>query len=263
VRLEGISVVITRAPHQAGDLKDLVERNGGRAVLFPTIDIRPPDDYSGCDRAVDGLYMYDGLIFSSPNGVRGFLDRAKARGVEPATLAAKRVYAVGEATAETLAGYGVGVTAMPERFTGADLARTIRSDDLKGLAFIFPTGNLTSTGLADTVRQLGGSVDTVVVYTTSPPSAADKEAFLDEVGEGRVDVVTFTSPSTVKNFADLFTPAEAAAIREKVHIAVIGPTTARAAETAGFPPDIEAERSTAADLVEAICRIRPRASSST
>ena len=95
VRLEGISVVITRAPHQAGDLKDLVERNGGRAVLFPTIDIRPPDDYSGCDRAVDGLYMYDGLIFSSPNGVRGFLDRAKARGVEPATLAAKRVYAVG------------------------------------------------------------------------------------------------------------------------------------------------------------------------
>jgi len=262
MRLAGISVAITRAPHQAGELKNLVEENGGRAVLFPTIEIHPPDDFSACDSAISGLYMYDGLLFSSPNGVTGFMDRLKECGADPASLTVKKIYAVGQVTADTLARYGVGITLMPERFTGADLARAIQSEDLKGLAFIFPTGNLTSTTLADTVRQLGGSVDTVMVYKTCPPAAAHVVVFVTEVHEGRVDVVTFTSPSTVKNFAGLFTPAEAETIREKVHIAVIGPTTARAAEAAGFPPDIVSEQSTARDLVEAICRVRPHAPSS-
>jgi uroporphyrinogen-III synthase len=259
--LEGISVVITRAPHQAGELKHLIEEKGGRAILFPTIEIRPADDFSGCDRAIDGLYMYDGLLFSSPNGVTGFMERAKERGVDAASLKEKRIYAVGRVTAEALAVYGVAVTAMPDRFTGADLARTIQSEDLKGRAFIFPTGNLTSTMLADTVRQLGGSVDTVMVYTSSPPRGVNVGEFLAEVRAGRVDVVTFTSPSTVKNFAGLFSAEDAAAIRDRVHVAVIGPTTARAAGEAGFPPDIVPEQSTASDLVEALCRLRPRASS--
>jgi len=262
MRLEGISVVITRARHQAGELRGLVEREGGRAILFPVIEIQPPDDFEACDRAIAGLYMYDGLLFSSPNGVAGFMDRLKHSGTDASSLRGKRIYAVGEVTAGQLAGHGVKVTLMPERFTGADLARAIRSEDLKGLAFLFPTGNLTSTALADTVRQLGGSVDTVMVYKTARPAGADTEGFLREVREGRVDVVTFTSPSTVNNFAALFTEDEATAVRDRVHVAVIGPTTARAAEAAGFPPDILAERSTAGDLVEAICRVRPKASSS-
>jgi len=258
--LEGITVAITRAPRQAGELRELVEREGGRAVLFPTIEIHPPDDYSGCDRAIDGLYMYNGLLFSSPNGVTGFMDRLAERDTVSGALSGKTVYAVGESTAATLARYGVTVTAMPERFTGADLARMIRSEDMKGLTFLFPTGNLTSTLIADAVKQLGGSVDTVMVYKTSPPGSANVGEFLAEVRAGRVDVVTFTSPSTVRNFAALFDEEQASVIRERVHIAVIGPTTARAAGEAGYPPDIVSERSTARDLVDALCRARPRAS---
>jgi len=254
MNLGGISVAITRAAHQAEELKRLVETSGGRAVLFPTIEIRPPDDWTGCDRGIDALYMYDGLLFSSPNGVTGFLDRARERGADPSGLKGKRIYAVGETTAAALARYGLDVTAMPERFTAADLARTIRAGDLKDLAFLFPTGNLTSSTLAGTVRQLGGSAESVMVYKTCPPGAPKAKEFLAEVLEGRVDVITFTSPSTVNNFAGLFSAGDAAAIREKVRIAVIGPTTARAAEAAGYPPDIVSEQSTAGALVEAICR---------
>ncbi len=90
--------------------------------------------------------MVDGLLFTSPNGVTGFLDRAASRGTGPSALRGKRIYAVGEATAKAVGGYGLTVTAMPERFTAAELAKAVSADDLKGLAFLFPTGSLTSVG---------------------------------------------------------------------------------------------------------------------
>ncbi len=255
MRLSGISVAITRPPHQAGELQQLVEEEGGRAVLFPTIEILPPEDWTGCDRAIDGLHMVDGLLFTSPNGVTGFLERAALRGTDPASLRGKRIYAVGETTARTLGGYGLGVTAMPERFTAADLAKAISTEDLRGLAFLFPTGNLTSSALAGNVRLLGATVDTLTVYRTCAPAARSVDEFFGLVRAGRVDWITFTSPSTVNNFAQLFAGERAGMIRSLTRIAVIGPTTARAAEEAGFPPEAVASRSSAKDLVGAICAI--------
>ena len=255
MRLTGISIAITRPVHQAGELKRLVEKEGGRAVLFPTIEILPPEDWAGCDRAIDGLHMVDGLLFTSPNGVTGFLDRAASRGADPASLRGKRIYAVGETTARTLGGYGLGVTAMPGRFTADDLAKTISGGDLKGLAFLFPTGNLSSPALADSVRLLGAKVDALIVYRTCAPDARNVDGFYRLVRDGRVSWITFTSPSTVNNFAQLFTGARAGTIRSMTRIAVIGPTTARAAEEAGFPPEAVAARSGAKDIVEAICAV--------
>jgi uroporphyrinogen III methyltransferase/synthase len=256
-RLKGCSIAITRPPRQAGELKQLVEDEGGRAVLFPTIDILPPEDWTACDKAIDGLHMTDGLLFTSPNGAVSFIERVRTKGADPASLRGKRIYSVGDATTRALAGYGLSVTGMPERFTAADLARTISSDDLKGLAFLFPTGNLTPPALAESVRLLGASVEVLIVYRTAAPAAADVEAFFRQVRDGHVDWITFTSPSTVNNFAQLFSGDRAATIRSMTRIAVIGPTTARAAEEAGFPPEAVAARSSAKDLVEAVCSAAP------
>ena len=254
-RLSGVSVAITRPPHQAAELSRLVEDEGGRPILFPTIDIQPPGDWDACDRATDGLHMIDGLLFTSPNGVTGFLDRLSSRAIDPSTLRGKRVCAVGETTARTLDGRGLRVTMMPERFTAADLAKALGTEDLKGLAFLFPTGNLTSPALAESVRLLGATVDTLVVYRTVAPAQDNVDEFYRQVRDGRVGWITFTSPSTVNNFAQLFTGARAGTIRTMTRIAVIGPTTGRAAEEAGFPPRAVAARSSAKDLVEAICAI--------
>ena len=152
MRLHGKTVVITRAPNQAGELRDLLEKEGARVLLFPTIQILPPTDWSGCDRAIGSIYMYDGLLFSSANGVAGFMERVKSLGVGIEELKKKKIFIVGEATGKAVASYGLAVTAMPARFTAADLAKTIEQEDLRGSAFLFPTGNLTSTSLADTVN---------------------------------------------------------------------------------------------------------------
>jgi uroporphyrinogen-III synthase len=109
---------------------------------------------------------------------------------------------------------------------------------------------------------MGASVETVVVYTTAAPSHDDVDAFYSMVRDGKVSWITFTSPSTVANFAKIFTGGRAGTVRTMCRIAVIGPTTAHAAEEAGFRPDAVAQKSTAKDLVEAICALvvarRPR-----
>ena len=180
-RLTGFSVAITRPPHQAGELRKLVEEEGGRAVLFPTIEILPPEDWSACDAAIERLRATDGLLFTSVNGVTNFLDRARSKGADPASLRGKRIYAVGETTSRALAGYGLAVTAVPERFTAADLAKAVSAEDLAGLAFLFPTGNLASPALAESVGRLGASVETLTVYRTSAPAAAHVEEFFRQV----------------------------------------------------------------------------------
>jgi uroporphyrinogen III methyltransferase/synthase len=261
-RLTGISVAITRPPHQAGELRDLVEAEGGRPILFPTIEILPPAEWAGCDAAIDGLDGFDGVIFTSPNGVSNFIDRAVARGKAAARLCAKEIFAVGEATAKALSARGVAVTAMPERFTSADLAKTIGGGGIEGRRFLFPAGSLTPPAMADSLGRMGASVDTVVVYTTAAPAHDDVDAFYSMVRDGKVSWITFTSPSTVDNFAKIFTGGRAGTVRTMSRIAVIGPTTAHAAEEAGFRPDAVAQKSTAAGLVEAICVLvatrRPR-----
>lgn len=253
MRLDGKTVLITRAPHQAGELRALFEARGAGTVLFPTIEILPPADWNACDRAIDGAYMYDGILFSSSNGVEGLLGRMKERGIAPGDLRTKKIYIVGEATGRTLASYGLEATAMPEKFTGADLAGVVSREDLHGLSFLFPTGDLTSSALADTVKLLGGHVETVIVYRTVSPETGPVRDLLQRIREGGIDIVTFTSPSTVKNFRRLFTAGETTEIRDRVVVAVIGPTTAAAAGNAGLPPDVIAPRSTAADLVDAVC----------
>jgi uroporphyrinogen III methyltransferase/synthase len=252
-RLSGISVAITRPQHQAGELRDLVEAEGGRAILFPTIEILPPADWTGCDRAIEALAEFDGVIFTSPNGVSHFVERAAARGAGPAAFAAKDVYAVGEATARALAAHDIAVTAMPERFNSADLVETIGRADLSGKRYLFPTGNLTPPSLADALQKMGASVETVVAYDTAAPAHENVAEFYAMVRDGKVSWITFTSPSTVGNFAKIFTGGRAGTVRTMSRIAVIGPTTAHAAEEAGFRPDAVARRSTAKDLVEAIC----------
>lgn len=253
MRLAGITVAVTRARHQADDLRALIEAEGGTALLFPTIEIVPPEDWSAVDRAIDALPATGGVIFTSPNAVSGLLDRMTERGAGGDQLKGKKVYAVGEATASALSARGVRVTAMPERFSGADLAKMVGGAGVSGTSFLFPSGNLAPDAVPGALRALGATVDAVVVYVTRPPLPDDVDRFFAQVRDGRVDWITFTSPSTVNNFAKLFPAGRAGIIRSMTRIAAIGPTTATAAADAGYPAGVVAARAGAKELVEAIC----------
>jgi len=198
------------------------------------------------------LYMYDGLIFTSSNGVEFFFQRLNARGLSAQGVKTKMICVVGEKTKDTVEQLGLSVTMMPEKFTAFDLARTLQQEDLNGKTFLFPRGNLGNSTLADNLKLLGAHVDSIIVYQTKKPKQQDTEKILKLLVDGKVDVVTFTSPSTVKNFVSLFSNQDMKALLQHTKIAVIGPATARAVEEVGLKLDMIAEKSTAESLVIAI-----------
>ncbi|HMD13177.1 MAG TPA: uroporphyrinogen-III synthase, partial [Bacteroidota bacterium] len=71
-------------------------QRGGTPVVFPTIQILPPDSWDGCDRALQGLYMYDGMIFTSTNGVVFFSRRCTEKSISKADLQSKQIFVIGE-----------------------------------------------------------------------------------------------------------------------------------------------------------------------
>jgi uroporphyrinogen-III synthase len=252
--LSGKTILITRPVHQSENFIRLVERLGGIPVLFPTIEITPPASWDACDRAIDNIYMYDGLILTSSNGAEAFVNRMIDRGNDLKDLRGKLVYVVGEKTKHTVEKHGCAVTAMPEKFTALELSRIIQQEDLRGKCFLFARGNLGNSFLADSLKLLGAQVDQIVVYETTKPAAEQIDGVRSKLLNGEIDFITFTSPSTVTNFCSLFSAPEIGTMQRQLKVAVIGPVTAEAAEDAGFTVDVLADQSTIESMVESIAR---------
>ena len=250
--ISGKTVLITRDARQSEEFIRLIERDGGRAVVVPTIEITPPESWDACDGAIQTLDLFDGLIFTSTNGVRGFLGRMAERGAAVQDLASKMVFAVGEKTGRAAGDLGVAVTGVPDTFTAADLSAVLSRHDLRGKCFLFPRGNIGGNELADTLKSLGARVEPVEVYATARPEALHVDTLRSLFSNVKIDVAAFTSPSTFRNLASLFSPEEFKSLCGRARIAVIGPVTARAVEAEGLDVDIRAPKSTVESLVQSI-----------
>src|SRR5215211_5384417 len=78
----GRTIVTTRARAQSAEFVSELERLGARVISCPTIEIVEPESYALMDEAIENLYGYDWLVFTSVNGVDYFLRRLEARGHE-------------------------------------------------------------------------------------------------------------------------------------------------------------------------------------
>lgn len=252
LELTGKTIVVTRAAHQAEPFIRAIEAEGGTAILFPTISIKPPDSWDSCDRAIDSLHMYDGIIFTSANGVEFFVKRLDTRKISIQALTPKTICVVGEKTKEAVERFGLRVTTMPEKFTALDLANALREENLRGKSFLFARGNLGKDALPEVLKTLGASVDSVIVYQTCKPPRENVDGIQAMLMEKKIDAITFTSPSTFKNFIELFSPGILEELRPLTAIAVIGPVTAKAVKESGFSVDVLAKESTVDSLVSAI-----------
>ena len=250
--LSGKRILITRTANQAGDFIREIERYGGTVIVFPTIEIAPPISWEACDRAIDALYMYDGMIFTSSNGVEFFFRRLAHREIPPQELQSKMICAVGEKTKQEIERHGLKVASMPEKFTAFDLAKILQTEDLHGKCFLFPRGNLGRDTLQDNLKILGANVDAATVYQTLRPKQENIEQLREMLMNEKIDVATFTSPSTFKNFIALFTQTELNRIHDSIKIAAIGPVTASAVREFGWQPDIIATHSAIAPFARTI-----------
>ena len=250
--LENKTVLITRGWEQAAGFIAELERRGGKAVLLPMINIHDPRSWEECDRALQEIRNYNGLIFTSTNGVEKFFQRCELKSVGTATLRQCEVYAVGVKTKEAVEERGLRVKAIPEEYSSAGLAEYFRSMDLQGKRFLYPRGDLGKADLIKSLLRQGATVDPVVVYVTSGPEEIGAGLVYRKLVEGDIDVITFASPSAATNFVKLFPPEKMALMHKRTRIAVIGPTTLECMESLRMKVDIVAKQATIDGLLDAI-----------
>ena len=255
--LAGRTIVITRALAQASDFVTELERFGARVLLCPTIEIAAAESYDSLDEALDHLYGYDWIIFTSVNGVEYFLRRLDSRGHPPTDLDKLRVCAIGEATAERLHAAQVHVDIIPDEFKAegvfAALERYVGSrEGLSGVNFLIPRAAVARDYLPEALEAAGARVDVVTAYRTVQPDGLDRGRVTAMLAGGGADCIAFTSSSTVRNLALLFDTNDLSKILGGVAIACIGDITARTAVEFGLAVDIQPGQFTIPALAQAI-----------
>lgn len=249
--LFGLRVLVTRSEDQAGALMEALRGAGAEPVALPLLRIVPCEDTRDLDRALGDLAAYDVLLFTSANAVRLFVARAAARG----TVLARegiRIACVGPATAEAATAAGLAVHVVPfERFDAEGLLEALDAWlPPAGRSFLLPRSASARDVLPEGLRARGARVDVVDLYRPAP-APVDTDWLRAELAAGRLDVITFTSPSTVRHFCEQLDAAARAAATRAV-IAAIGPVTAGALREAGLAPQVVAPRAGGATLVEAL-----------
>jgi len=249
--LEHKTVMITRRPEQAGEMIQEVERLGGRAVVFPTIEVMDPESWRPVDETIARLGQFDAIVFASSNAAERFLTRCGKRESALSAIRSLEVYAVGGKTRETVERFGFRVTLVPEKRSAAGLAQSLRNERLRAKRFLIPRGDLAREELPRSLEQLGVNVETVTVYRTLFPRGTGGDTLRQKILGGEIDVITFASPSAVNNFAALFSQEELASLATRTSVVVIGPTTGEAARDAGLQVNAVANEPTGVGLIQA------------
>ena len=242
--LAGKRILVTRPRVQAAELCDKLAAQGATPIVFPTIEIAPLDDYTALDRAIRHLAQYQWIIFTSVNGVKAFWERLDAVGA--GLMPTLRVAAIGPATASALQAHDVTVTLIPDEYVAEAIIESIGA--VQGQRILLPRADIAREALAVELRQRGAIVDEIAAYRTLP-AQPDTNGLL-ELQRG-VDVITFTSSSTVRNFVAL---AGEGAISPDTIVACIGPITANTARELGLRVDVIAAEYTMAGLVAALVK---------
>ena len=248
--LFGKTIVVTRKGDQAESMIERLQELGAEPFFFPVIETIPPESWDALDNALNDLAQYHGLIFTSVNGVRFFMERLKEIGQDIRELKGLRVFTIGPKTAEAVQELGILVDVVPENFVAESLIESIGKENIEGKRFLLPRATIARETLPEQLRTLGAIVDVAPAYQTVLPTPK-----MDELSKrleaGSIDIITFTSSSTVKNFLALTGEKLFPAIKQ-TRIACIGPITEKTAREAGLNVEIVPEQYTVASLLEAI-----------
>lgn len=253
--LFGRRILVTRPREQAGEMSDLIESLGGEPIEAPFIRIVPPEDHSEMDAACAAIGQFDWLVFSSANAVEAFMQRLIASPLDLRALAKTRLCAVGPATTERLARYGLKVDLTPAEYRAESvIAAFTQSGSVTGLSVLIPRADIGREIIGDELRRQGAHVTEVVAYRTvvvDPEREGEPDVYrmlLDK----QLDVVTFASASSVRSFVRAFGKDQAADLLRPVDVAAIGPVTAEAAAQYGIHTTILPSQYTVPALVDAI-----------
>jgi uroporphyrinogen III methyltransferase/synthase len=253
--LFGKRIVVTRPREQAAELIELIESMGAEAIEAPMIRIEPPEDYAPLDAACRAAAGFDFIVFSSANAVDSFMERLLASPLDLRELKGVKLCAVGPATAERLTRYGLKIDVTPAEFRAEALVHAIsEGGNMRGRRILLPHADIGREIVADELRKQGADVTEVVAYRTvvADPEREGEPDIYRMLLERRIDVVTFTSASAVRNFVKALGTEQAVDLLRTTIVASIGPVTAEAATQCQIRTTIMPTHYTVPALVAAI-----------
>jgi uroporphyrinogen III methyltransferase/synthase len=253
--LFGKRILVTRARGQASMLTKAVEELGGDTTEFPTIRIvsPPAEDIQMLDDAIRQISEYQWVIFTSVNGVNAFFKRLDALDMDVRDLKGPQICAVGPLTAEELRKKGLRTSYVPELYRAEEMIDGLMDKIKPGDKVLLARADIARKVLPEALTTMGAETDDVVAYCTEPvKDDGAGERMRRKLIDGKIDIITFTSSSTVKNFLQLVGADSIPEWRQNVKIASIGPVTSETVRNLGLTVDVEAEEYTIDGLVKSL-----------
>ncbi len=239
--LFGTKVVVTRAREQASSLTVRLLELGAEVIELPSITMRP------IEFIVPDLASLEWIVFTSANGVNHFMRRGlQAHGLDARALHQNHIAAIGPGTSDALKQFGIVADLVPERFIAESLLSVFPDPSVPQATALIVRPIIARDALPDGLRERGYNVDILGVYETVRADANPQD--LDAVRSGSVDVITFTSSSTVSKFVELVGPIHS----QRPTIVSIGPRTSAAASALGLTVGVEADPHDIDGLVAAV-----------
>jgi len=229
---------------------------GGSVLPFPVIEAQEIEDKRLLDRSLESLREYAWIIFTSVHGVRFFMQRMNARAAAAeGRPRLPKLCAVGPATAAALKEYGYDAALIPERYQAEGIVEALDQyhggiRTLAGCRVLLPRAREAREVLPETLSAAGVRVDVVPCYQTVRAHMDD--AVLQRVRDAKLDLMVFTSSSTITNWIAIWGREAGAQRMMKSTVAVLGPVTAHTAESFGKKAEIVPRQNTVASLLEAI-----------
>ena len=253
--LFGKRVLVTRPRDQAAELVDRLNALGAEAIESPMIAILPPDDPGPLLDAAADAGAFDCIVFTSANAVEAFMTALLDGSRDIRALKGPVLCAVGTATADRLARYGIKVDLVPSEFRAEAVVSTLMAQrPVAALRFLLPRADIAREVIATQLREAGAEVIEVIAYRTvlqEGPRPHEPDVY-GMLLNGQIDVVTFTSASAVRNFLKVYGSDQAVDLLNTIVVATIGPVTAETATQLGIRVEIQPTSYTVPALVDAI-----------
>jgi uroporphyrinogen-III synthase len=238
-------ILITRPRAQAEDFAEKLRSAGFEPIFFPVIEIRPIENNVALARALSKLECYDWVVFTSVNAVEVVFGQLQ-------NLSLPRVAAIGPKTAEALQTCGVTPDFVPDEYIAESILPGL--GDLLGKWVLLPRAEIARKALPEAIFEAGGIPHEIAVYKTLPAQPSLEGLAVLKAG---VDVITLTSPSTVRNFIAIARQNELDPLSLPGHplFACIGPITEQAALEEKLIHLVTAREYTTEGLIEVISKL--------
>ena len=249
--LHGRTIVVTRPKKRAEALARPLEELGAAVLIAAVIEIIPPSNYAPLDLALERLRQFQWIVLTSAEGVDALIERLMQRSDDVRSLKGLRIAAIGPKTSARLREFGLIADLTPDSFRAEDLAEALIAAGVAGQTVLVARSEISRPELVDLLVAAGAFVDEVASYSIEPAASLPSDV-AERLGAGEIDMVAFTSPSTVESFLTLSRQAGLDDAVQVVGVACIGTVTAEAAVSHGLEPLVVASEFTVDGLVAAI-----------